>query len=157
MSYWSLYLGREKGIRTKLKDFKMRKASLCLLTGKMVISFLRDGCLDWADTKLIPTGLKLNSFILNMFSLNPNCLVKICLAYRIQKVHWIYHIGLFIHQETKIHGQNNCYEKRKVDWKDSELFPEGLILKQPLAGEILNSFQLDRILYQISWEISWDK
>ena len=58
---------------------------------------------------------------LNRFSLNPNCLVNI--------VHWKYHVGLFIHQETKKQGQNNCYEKGKtftlaVGWEVSELFPE---------------------------------
>jgi hypothetical protein len=133
----------------------MQKASLCLLTGKMVKSFLWDGCSDWANSKFIPTGWKLNSFILNRFSLNPNCPVKICLAYRIQMLHWKYHIGLFIYQETNKQWQNNWYEKWKVftlpvDWKDRELFPEGLIFKQPLAGDILNSFQLDWILHQIT-------
>ena len=87
MSYWPLYLGRDKGMRTKLKAFKMRKASLCLLTEKMVKSFLRDGCSDGAESRFIPTGWKFNSFIFNKFSLNPNCLGKICLVFRIQKVH----------------------------------------------------------------------
>ena len=32
-----------------------------------------------------------------------------------------------------------------VGWEDSEFFPEGLILKLPLAGETFISFLLNRI------------
>ena len=90
------------------------------------------------------------------FSLNSNCLLKTCPAYRIQSVHWKYHIGLFIHQETKKQGQNNCDEKGKaftlaVGWEDSELFPKGLIWKLLLAWETFNSFQLDGIVNLISF------
>ena len=71
-------------------------------------------------------------------------------AYRIQSVHWKYHIGLFVHQETKKQGPNDCYEKGKaftvaIGWTDCELFPEGLILNLLLAGETFNSFQMDGI------------
>ena len=87
--------------REKFKAFEKGKGFLWLLTGKMVISFLRDGFSNWGDSKFIPAGWKLNTFILNRFSLNPNCLVKIFPAYRIQSVHWKYHIGNFFHQKTK--------------------------------------------------------
>ena len=75
-------------------------------------------------------------------------------AYRIQSVHWKYHIGLFVHQETKKQGPNDCYEKGKaftvaIGWTESELFPEGLILNLLLAGETFNSFQMDWIENQI--------
>ena len=71
-------------------------------------------------------------------------------AYRIQSVHWKYHISLFVHQETKKQGQNDCYEKRKsftlaIVWKDCELFPKLLILNLLWAGETLNSSQMDGI------------
>ena len=71
-------------------------------------------------------------------------------AYRIQSVHWKYHIGLFVHQETKKQGPNDCYEKGKtftvaIGWTDCELFPKGLILNLLLAGETFNSFQMDGI------------
>ena len=90
------------------------------------------------------------------FSLNPNCLVKICPAYRIQSVHWTYHVGLSIQEETKKQGQNDWYVKGKgftlaVGWEDNELFPEGLIFKLLLAGETLNSFLLDGIKKKLCW------
>ena len=46
-----------------------------------------------------------------MFLLNTHFLVKIRQAFRIQNVKWTYDIGLFIQQETKKQGQNDCYEK----------------------------------------------
>ena len=155
MSYWPLYSRRDKEIKTESKALNRGKASLWLLTGKMVKSFLRDEFSIWGYSKFIPAGWKINTVILNRFSLNSNCLVKICPAYRIESVQWRYHIGLFIHQETKKQGQNNCYDKGKaftspVGWKDSKLFCEWLIVKLLLAGETLNSFQLDGIVSEFS-------
>ena len=60
-------------------------------------------------------------------------------------------ICLSIQQDkTKKQGQNNFYEKGTgltlaVSSEDSELIPEGLILKLILAGETFNSFLLDGI------------
>ena len=102
----SLFRRRQRN-KDKIKAFKMRKA------GRMAKYFLRDGCSDWADSKFIPTGWKLNSIILNWFSLNPNCLVKICLAYIIQSVHWKYHISLFIQRGTKKQGQKQLLWERE--------------------------------------------
>ena len=44
------------------------------------------------------------------------------------------HIGLSFQEEKKKQGQNDSIEKGKgftlaVGWEDSEIFPEGLILK----------------------------
>ena len=41
----SLFRRRERN-KDKIKAFKMQKASLCLLTGRMAKYFLRDGCSD---------------------------------------------------------------------------------------------------------------
>ena len=106
-------------------------------TEKTVNSFLLDEIL---------THLCLKSCLLNT-----HFLVTICPAYRIKRKN---HIGLFIHQDTKKQGKNNCYEKEKaftlpVGWEDSELFPEGLIFKLLLAGETFNSLQMDGMVYQI--------
>ena len=73
--------------------------------------------------------MEFKNIVLIRFSLNPNCFVRICPANRVQSIHRKYNIGIFIHQETKKQGQNNCYEKGKafnlaVGWEDSELFPE---------------------------------
>ena len=124
------------------------KASLWLLTGMTVNSFLRNGsqtAVGWVDIKFLPTGRI--KFIIFMFSLNPNCLVKICPAYRLQIVQWTHHIGLSIEQEKKKQGQNYCFEKRKgftfaVSWEHSE----GWILKLLLAGETFNYFLLDGLI-----------
>ena len=71
-------------------------------------------------------------------------------TYRVQSVHWKYHIGLFVHQETNKQEPNKCYEKGKtftvvIGWTDCELFPEGLILNLLLAGETFNSFHMNEI------------
>ena len=55
-------------------------------------------CLTKILDSFLPTGWNFRHIFFNVFSLNINCLVKICPAYMIQSVHWKYHIGLFFHQ-----------------------------------------------------------
>ena len=86
--------------------------------------------------------------------------MKICPAFRIQSVKWIYHIGLSIQQETKKKGQNDCYDKGTgltlaVGWEDSEFIPERFILKLLLAGETFNSFLMDGISKNFFFSLSW--
>ena len=138
---------------------KMGKALLWLLAGKTVNSILRDWFSKWGDNKFLPTGWNLNTFFFVGFHWIQ---IENLTAYRIQSVHWKYHIGLFVHQETKKHGPNDCYKKGKaftvaIGRIESELFPEGLFLNLLLAGETFNSFQMDGIAYIYFFLLSENK
>ena len=117
--------------RQRNKDkMKRVKASLWLLAGKTGKYLLRDGFSNWGDGKFTPTEgnlKKVFSSSLNRPSLNPNCLVKICPAYRVQVVHLRCHIGLFIHQKTKKKDKTSAMRK-------------GIPSFCLLAGKTLNSF-----------------
>ena len=60
--------------------------------------------LNWSEPVCTCLSFSLKGIYLEIFlrfSLNPNCLVKICPFYVIQSVDWLYHICLYIQEETK--------------------------------------------------------
>ena len=48
------------------------------------------------------------------FSLNPNCLVKICPFYIIQCIDWTYHICLYIQEDRKIRPTEWLWERERL-------------------------------------------
>ena len=109
ISYWLLFLRRDKGIRTKGLIWERETLHIgCWLGRQWTLSQGIDsqtavGC---GDITFLPTWWnKKNQWWL---SLNTSCLVKICPGYRMQNTHWTFHVDLFIYQKIKIDWFSNC-------------------------------------------------
>ena len=100
--YLPLYSRRDKGIRTK--GLLWEKESLhfgCWLGRQTTFSQGIDSqtAVRGGDIKFLPIWWENKNQW--WFSLNTNCLVKICHGYRIQNAHWTFHIDLIVNEEKK--------------------------------------------------------